>query len=134
LGEQKSFQVESKVLTELGVVAHTCDPSTQKAERQEGHEFEASLSYIVRCCLKKQIKKQSQEPEKGNSPGQLVKGQNPRYSGGPKGGAQYSRGKIPSPLCAGPGQGLPHPATINWDCPWFCERGKTKSFILHLYF
>jgi hypothetical protein len=36
----------------LGVVAHNCNSSTQEA-KEEYHEFEASLHYIVRPCLKK---------------------------------------------------------------------------------
>jgi hypothetical protein len=38
---------------ELGVVAHTCNPSTGSL-KQESHKFETNLGYIVRSSLKKQ--------------------------------------------------------------------------------
>jgi hypothetical protein len=34
-----------------GVVIHACNPSSQRL-RQEDHEFEANLGYIVKSCLK----------------------------------------------------------------------------------
>jgi hypothetical protein len=34
----------------MDVVAHTCNPSTQKAEA--GREFQANLGYRARSCLK----------------------------------------------------------------------------------
>lgn len=38
---------------DLGMVAHTCHPSSEKAGAGECHKFEASLGYTVRLCLKK---------------------------------------------------------------------------------
>jgi hypothetical protein len=34
---------------------HTCNPSMQEPKRRKDYKFEASLSYIVRLCLKKPI-------------------------------------------------------------------------------
>jgi hypothetical protein len=35
-----------KVMEEVGVVVHTCNPCTREAETK-GHEFQVSLDYIV---------------------------------------------------------------------------------------
>lgn len=36
----------------LGMVAYACNPSTLDAD-QENHEFQTTLSFIVRTCLDK---------------------------------------------------------------------------------
>jgi hypothetical protein len=45
---------------EPGVVMHACNPSTWKA-RQEDWNFEASLGYIVRPCLKTELERKREK-------------------------------------------------------------------------
>jgi hypothetical protein len=45
-----------KMKAELGMVVHSCNPSSWEA-RQEGCEFVARLGCIVRLCLKAKMKK-----------------------------------------------------------------------------
>jgi hypothetical protein len=40
----------------IGIMAHTCNPSTQKQD-QENCKLEASLGHIARLCFKKTNKK-----------------------------------------------------------------------------
>jgi hypothetical protein len=58
----------NKTKVSLGMVRHVCNPSTWE-QRQEECEFEYSLSYIARSCLKKQNKTKNQptnQPDKKN--------------------------------------------------------------------
>jgi hypothetical protein len=66
---------------EPGIVMHNCKPSTQ-----EDHEFKASVSYIVRPCLKERKRKggrkeegrgREREREKKNKTLNLIKNINP---------------------------------------------------------
>jgi hypothetical protein len=49
-----SLFIYIKYYCEPGMVVHTCNPITQEDETQEDLEFQASLNYVGRVCLKKE--------------------------------------------------------------------------------
>jgi hypothetical protein len=55
------------------MVARSCNTTTGRL-REEGHEIETSLDYIVKPCLKKQRERERQREEKSEVP--VFSGQN----------------------------------------------------------
>jgi hypothetical protein len=47
-----------KILFVPGMVVHTCNPNIHRRPKQEDYQFEVSLAYRVKPCLKNEVKRE----------------------------------------------------------------------------
>jgi hypothetical protein len=69
ISEDSDVTILGRDIIWTGLLAHTCNPSTQEAGlRQENCEFKADLGYLVGPCLKNKTKKEKKK-NKSSFPG-----------------------------------------------------------------